>query len=450
VPATSSTIPLIVILAARSVGSPSSDKLEYDALSRAAEERVLGLLNPPGTASPVTSGLFAGSRIYGNPVATPAASPAAAQVTVATGTDRPVAAALPLIVGTFVLRYSAGRGARGAQPERPATRGAQPAKSTQLSDSVVGIISLVVEGKTCYLRAADVRWQVPGLWQEQLPEREGGFSLPAAPLNVLRSPVRLVVRTVGSGSDSSGFGREFERAVDRARIVHEAAAAQRADTLPFPVRSEAMAAACAHFYGDKEPVAKAGEPLRVHRDVTMTYQGNVQNVPPVTQPGVVPGTPQNIFPATAPRCGLQSSPFGSPLKSLAPDNASNPQAAGAWSAQACIDFAVAQSARFTEELQSPSFEIVSRNGRWVTLAGGRTAGLVVGSRLVSANGAKLHVIRIVGPALPDAEKQSAEAPRQGDQAIAYVRSENPSSPLVKGNQVSLDPQVYSAPKPPSK
>jgi hypothetical protein len=202
-----------------------------------------------------------------------------------------------------------------------------------------------------------------------------------------------------------------------------------------------MAAACAHFYGDNQELAKTGEPLRVHRELTLSYQGNLQGAP-AAEP--------TIFPFAAPRCGLQTSPFGSPLKSLAAENGSSQQPAGAWSAQSCIDFAIAQSARFTDELQAPSFEVVSRNGRWVTLAGGRTAGLVVGSRLVSANGAKLHVIRIVGPALPSAEKQPAEAPRQGDQAIAYVRSENPSSPLVKGNQVNLDPQLYSAPKPPSK
>ncbi len=442
-PASASTIPLIVILAARSVGSPSTDKLASDAQSRAAEERVVRLLNPPGPASPVTFGLFAGSRLYGNPAvvpsAPPIATPAAAPAAAATGTERPVPPPLPLIVGTFVLRYGAGRNGRETQPAQPA----QPA------DSVVGVISLVVEGITCYLRAADVRWEVPGLWREQLPDGEGGFALPAAPLKVSRSPVRLAVRSLGGGSDSSGFGREFEQAVDRARIVHEAAAARRADSLPFPVRSEAMAAACAHFYGDNQDLAKTGEPLRVHRELTLSYQWNVQSAQqPVGQNGAAPG--QNIFPVATPRCGLQTAPFGSPLNPLAAENGSSQQAAGAWSVQACIDFAIAQSTRFTEELQAPSFEVVSRNGRWVTLAAGRTAGLVVGSRLVSANGAKLHVIRIVGPAVPSAEKQSAEAPRQGDQAIAYVRSENPSSPLVKGSQVNLDPQLYSAPKPSSK
>lgn len=436
-PASASALPFIVILAARSVGSPSADKSASDAQGLAAVEAVIRALNPPGDLSRVPFGLFAGSRLYGDSRtvkvdAANAGSNTTARPSRASQVSPPAALnpENPIIVGTFVLRY--------ALPQ-----GGQP-KGTV--DAVVGIVSLLVEGKTCYLRGAEVRWEVPGIWQEQLPAGKFTLSLASEPLKVSRSPVRFAVRALSGGTEGSASRPDFEQAVDRARIVHEAAAAQRADALPFAVRSEVMAAACSHFYGAQaNSVANGPASLRVHREVTVGYAETAQRPLDAGAPLASKGgpSPQRIFPARAPRCGLQTSPFGSPLRSAAPDKTGVPPTPAAWSVQGCLDFAVAQVDRFTDELQKPSFAIISRTGRWVTLAGGRTAGLVVGSRLISANGAKLHVIRIVSSAVGGDEMQ-----RQGDQAIAYVRTEDPKAPLVKGNQLTLDPQLYSDPAPP--
>lgn len=84
------------------------------------------------------------------------------------------------------------------------------------------------------------------------------------------------------------------------------------------------------------------------------------------------------------------------------------------------------------DLDDPAIQIVSREGRFVTVERGLAFGLRIGMHLEGPQGEKLHVIRF--------DKGSGLA----DAAILLIRSESKNAPLKKGDLLKVDQTVFPA------
>lgn len=398
----------LIVLLAQVVGgpAPSSEILagvRQDFFRQIAESAVARLSNTPSRQ--VTSGVFAGARVL------------------------PLSSGPSLIAQSFVLTQIVGPGfAR-----------------------VVGQVQLVVETETCYLRSAAIIGPAFPLaeWSSDLKRRQalrGPLQLPLTSQRVELSPLRFKV--LGHGA-----------ATEMARVLHEAAAIHLSGlSNSAPVRSELLAMACAHF------AAKAPSALRVHRDLVMDYT-QAESVSGAVRAGLAlkGGAGRNTatpspWPLALPKCRLHSSPFAHVVRlelesetssgvladgieregslsaqSARPGGDVSPYAeAEMWTPFSCLDWLAVRLTTALTRLTPDAFVVKKRKGRWVELEPGRTAGLLVGQRLVSANGAKLHVIRQIAV---------SEAP---DRVIAFVREESGSQPVAVGDSLQLDPALYPA------
>lgn len=86
------------------------------------------------------------------------------------------------------------------------------------------------------------------------------------------------------------------------------------------------------------------------------------------------------------------------------------------------------------DLSQTQFKVIKRIGAWVYLNRGRAYGLNIGMRLVSENGAQLHIIRYE----PNIDGEP-------DAAIAFIRYENKKTPLVVGDNLKIDQKIYPSP-----
>ena len=72
------------------------------------------------------------------------------------------------------------------------------------------------------------------------------------------------------------------------------------------------------------------------------------------------------------------------------------------------------------------WQVISREGRFVTINKGRAIGLKVGTRFVGIRQQKLHLIQYTG------------LHSKVDSAVLLIRSEDPSNPLKPGDSLQLD------------
>lgn len=403
----------LIVLLTQTVGGPSPapevlSGLRRDFLRQIAEAEAPRMAD--GERRQVTSGVFAGAEVL------------------------PLSSGPSLMAQSFVLT--------------------QPMKSG--AARVVGQVQLVVETETCYLRSAALVGAgfPPGSWSSALDrgqvKLQGPLQFPSAPLVAEVSPLR--VKVMGHGA-----------APDVARVLHEAAAINLPALWKLgPVRSELLAIACAHFADKVTPA------LRVHRDLVIDYtqaESKAESSPAEAQlsPSREREDRRNAlnpspWPLAPPKCRLHSSPFAHLLK-LEPESetssrllaqGSDPEAKGAaqasragadtassketdsWSPVACLDWLAERATTALTRLAPEVFTVKERQGRWVALDPGRTAGLLVGKRLTSFNGAKLHVIRQIAV---------SESP---DRVIAFIRNEPAGQPVSAGDSVRLDPALYPA------
>ena len=218
------------------------------------------------------------------------------------------------------------------------------------------------------------------------------------------------------------------------RILGEAYAAAHVGStgIAFPLRSELLAKACAYFGKPFTNIAlgEQRQNHRAHRDLVSSF---------IAQQGV----PQSVspFPLASPTCSIRSAPFSHPVPAA---NVQLGEPVKEFSPRACLDALLAavdtreagqeqnssRAALLVQDLLLDSFEVVSRNGRHVTLSSGRTSGLTIGSRLVGPNGERLHVIRLL---------RSSDSV---DSAIAFIRIENEKTPLGPGSKLSLDKRLF--------
>ena len=378
--------PAIVLLSPRFVGDRGFDKRtlaglkqqHLDALA-AAGTTVLGEL-----IETQARGAYAGTRRYAR-----------------RGAASDSAQAPSLVVGSYLLI-----GEGGVGPGR-----------------IQATIVLVAEAPGCYLRAARI---VPSS-----PAWSRSESLPAAALQDIkwpqvraaasRSPVRLVL---------SGSGQ----AVLRAGLLHEAAAAVRADAGESPIQSGMLLEACSTAV----PPAAADLGYRAHRDLLLIY-GKGTPATDSRDPAQQLARDPLGLPPSAPHCELRFAPFGQrwvPTAASATATSPPPQAlpvaatAIPWRASACLDELQQRVDTLTESGDRAEFRILSRQGRWVVLEASRTSGVLVGTRLIGPGDAGLHVVRL-GPS-------RAGSYENRDYVTAFVRTESAARPLAAGDVVAFD------------